>query len=477
MAVKIIVALQIFFLIYTLLLQVVYLGLIILALFTIRRYMERTRLEDLIEIFSDFELPVSVLVPAYNEEQIIVSTVRSLLNLKYSSYEIIVINDGSSDTTIDKLIENFSLVEVPEAYARRLPTAKVRRVFISRQYPRLRVIDKENGGKADALNAGINASRFPLICSVDADSILQSDSLKRVVKPFAVEPNAIGNGGTIRIINGSQVEDGVLTRVGLPPGFLVKFEIIEYLRAFLFGRIGWSALNALMVLSGAFSVFKRQVVVDAGGYRTGTLGEDMELVVRLHSFMRRQRKPYTITFIPDPLCWTEAPSDLNSLKQQRVRWQKGLGESLALNRDLLFRRGTGILGWFAFPFMLIFELFGPLVEIAGYIFVITGLIIGFVSWQVAALFFLFAVGLGVLISVSALLLEEVSFHIYNRPAYLVRLFVAAVLENFGYRQIISLWRLKGLVEWLLGRDSRWGKPSRTAAWQKQSGIYDSTSQK
>lgn len=470
MAVKTVLALQYFFLLFTLFTQLTYLTLIILAVFAISRYMEQLRLEDFIETYSDFEIPVSILVPAYNEEKIIVSTVKSLLNLNYGSYEIIVINDGSNDATLDLLRSNFSLVEVPEAYTRPLSTQKVKKTFISRQHPKLRVIDKENGGKADALNAGINISRFPIICSVDADSVLQRDSLKRAVKPFVTQTHVVAAGGTIRIVNGSKVEDGLITEVGLPRNILVQFQIVEYLRAFLFGRMGWSAINALLVLSGAFSLFRKQTVLEVGGYSTKTVGEDMELVTRLHLHLRRTRRPYNITFIPDPICWTEAPSDIKSLGNQRVRWQKGLGESLAMNRELCFSPKSGLAGWLAYPFMLAVELFGPVVEIAGYLFVTVGLAVGFVSWQVAFLFFLFAVGLGMLISVTSLLLEEISFHIYNKPVYILRLFFAALLENLGYRQLISLWRLKGLMEWLFNQERTWGKAARHASWEKTSRL-------
>jgi cellulose synthase/poly-beta-1,6-N-acetylglucosamine synthase-like glycosyltransferase len=221
-----------------------------------------------------------------------------------------------------------------------------------------------------------------------------------------------------------------------------------------------------MVLSGAFSLFRKDKVIEAGGYKTGTVGEDMELVVRLHRLLRSKGEQYRITFVPDPICWTEAPADLGTLRKQRIRWQRGLGESLALNLGLLFHPRGGLVGWVAFPFMVVFEFLGPLVEIAGYIFVTIGLVLGFVSYRIALLFFALAVGLGVLISVVSLLIEEISFHIYGEVREILGLFIAAILENFGYRQLISWWRLQGVLGSLLSRRAEWGQMKRLGNWAR-----------
>lgn len=460
-----IIYLQWFFLVYMLCISMSYFLLNIISLVSIARHMVARRLDTFLNSFSDFEPPVSILVPAYNEAATIESTVLSLLQLAYSEFEVIIINDGSKDQTLQLLIDRFQLLPVPTAYQIRLPVERVRGFYKSTLYPNLRVIDKDNGGKADALNAGINATRYPLFCSVDADSILQRDSLKRVVQPFLEDPQTVAAGGTIRIVNGSEVQDGFLLRAGLPKSLLVRMQIIEYLRAFLFGRLGWSPLNAMLIISGAFGVFRKEVVVQAGGYHTDTVGEDMELVVRLHRSLRAEGKKYRISFVPDPICWTEAPADLKSLKKQRTRWQVGLAESLSQNFSLLFNRRGGLVGWIAFPYMLIFELFGPVVEVAGYIFVLLGFVLGIVSIQVVAVFFLLAVGLGMLVSVTSLLLEQISFHIYSRPRHMIALFLAALAENLGYRQLISLWRLIGLLKWMGGGQPHWGEITRQATWQ------------
>lgn len=466
MAVRIVTGLQYFFLAYTLAIGLAYLLLNLIALFAVRNYMGEQRYDIFLQTFSDFEPPISVLVPAYNEELTIESTVRSLLQLSYSNYEIIVINDGSTDNTLPLLIDKFELLRIPESYSRKLETKPVRGFYLSTVYPNLKVIDKENGGKADALNAGLNAAMYPMFCSIDSDSILERNSLRRVIRPFLNDHRTVAAGGTIRIVNGSEVREGHLLRAGLPSKLLERFQIIEYLRAFLFGRIGWTPINCLMVLSGAFSLFRKDKVIEAGGYKTGTVGEDMELVVRLHRLLRSKGEQYRITFVPDPICWTEAPADLGTLRKQRIRWQRGLGESLALNLGLLFHPCGGLVGWVAFPFMLVFEFLGPFVEIAGYIFVTIGLVLGFVSYRIALLFFALAVGLGVLISVVSLLIEEISFHVYGEVRQILGLFIAAILENFGYRQLISWWRLQGVLGSLLSRQAEWGQMKRLGNWAR-----------
>ena len=455
-----------FFLAYLLLLSLAYFALNIISVVSIIKHMRTHRMEYFMDSFSEFQPPISLLVPAYNEAATIESSLRSLMQLIYSEYEVVVVNDGSKDDTLQILIDAFQLVPIPEAYPQKIPVQELRGFYQSREYPNLRVIDKENGGKADALNAGINASRYPIFCSIDADSILQRDSLNKIVQPFMNDPRTVAAGGTIRIVNGSIVKDGLLLKASLPDNLLVRMQIVEYLRAFLFGRLGWTPINALLVISGAFGLFNKQSVLEVGGYRRDTIGEDMELVVRLHRDLRMKRKPYRITFVPDPICWTEVPEDLKILRSQRTRWQQGLYESLAENKGLLFHPRGGTAGWIAFPFMVVFELFGPVIEISGYLFVIFGFLVGLVKVEVFGLFFFLAVGLGILISVTSLLLEELSFHIYSDPRQVFSLFLASIAENFGYRQLVSVWRLEGLWKSLTGKKAEWGKMVRTADWQR-----------
>lgn len=443
-----------------------YLALSLVSLVTIRRHLEGRALDELPQIQSGFEPPVSVLVPAYNEEATIASSVRSMLQLDYPEYEVIVINDGSRDGTLEVLKREFALVPFPEAGQERVRSQAVRGVYRSIAHSNLRVVDKENGGKADALNAGINAARYPLFCGVDADSVLERGSLRRVVAPHLEDPATIASGGTVRIANGCEVSGGFLLRVGLPANPLALLQIVEYLRAFLFGRMGWEPMNAVLIISGAFGLFRREVVIDAGGYRTDTVGEDMELVVRLHRLHRLARKPYRIAFVPDPICWTEGPESLRVLRSQRVRWQRGLSESLSFNLPLLFHPRGGAPGWLAFPFMALFEWLGPAIEVSGYLFMTIAFLLGLVSGEAFVIFLLVAVAFGMMLSVSALLLEEISFHVYPRPRQVAALLVMVIVENFGYRQLNSAFRLWGLAKWAVGAKAGWGRMARTGNWQR-----------
>jgi len=309
-------------------------------------------------------------------------------------------------------------------------------------------------------------ARCPLFCAVDADSILQRDSLERVVQPFLEDSRVVASGGSIRIANGCQVSNGFLQKVDLPNKILPLLQIVEYLRAFLFGRMGWSPLNAMLIISGAFGLFKKEVVIEVGGYRTNTIGEDMELVVRIHRLYRLAKKPYRIVFVPDPICWTEAPEDLATLKNQRIRWQRGLLESLYLNSSLLCHYRGGAVGWLAFPFMLLFEALGPLIELTGYVFIFALFFSGAISDLALWTFLFVAIGFGILLSVSGLLLEEMTFHLYPRRKHLLMLLMAVFIENFGYRQINSWWRLIGIVRWMRGGKAQWGEMKRSGAWKK-----------
>jgi len=444
-----------------------YILLNFLSFLTLPRYMQRQVLQTLPQQHTNFEPPISIIVAAYNEEAVIVASIRSLLQLNYPEYEIVIVNDGSKDKTVEVLTEAFRLVKLPEAFRERVKHAPVRAVYQSTIYPEIRVIDKENGGaKSDAINAGINGTRYSLFCPLDADTILERESLKRLVQPFLEDPNTIASGGTVRIANGCEVSDGFMARIGLPTNFVALFQIVEYLRAFLFGRVGWAAIDALPLISGAFGLFHKESVVEVGGYRHDTLGEDMELVLRLHRHFRLNDKPYKITFVADPVCWTEAPESLKVLKRQRTRWQRGLLESMMMNRELFFHRKSGYLGWLALPFLLVFEGFGAAVEVLGYAVMILCFLVGLISLKAFAAFMLVAIGLGLLLSFTSLLLEEIAFHTYPKMKHLLVLFLVAIIANLGYRQLTTIWRFEGLISYLLKTEAKWGEMTRTATWAK-----------
>ncbi len=436
---------------------------VVISLLTWKRinYERRYRRAEVREfLLTGFEPPVSIIVPAYNEEQTIVASVRSMLQLRYAAYEVVVVNDGSKDGTLDALTKTFGLTPFPEVVPLHVPSQAVRGVYRSTTYPQLRVVDKVNGGKADAINAGINASRNPLFCCVDADSLLERDALLRVVQPFIEDARTVACGGTIRLSNGCTVQNGHIVETRLPRHPLALFQTVEYVRAFLFGRMGWSSLDALLIISGAFGLLHKDTVVAAGGYRNDTIGEDMELIVRMHHYLSTRGIPYRIAYVPDPVCWTEAPEDLKTLRNQRIRWQRGLCESLWLNRRLLFHRRGGRAGWLAFPYFLLFEWASPLVEMGGYLLLGYAFLAGAVRMDTMLLLLLAAFGFGMLLSTLSLWLDEMAFRINPKPADLMILFGVACLENFGYRQINLIWRVRGMWQWLRGKQGQWGEMKR-----------------
>ncbi|TDP40280.1 cellulose synthase/poly-beta-1,6-N-acetylglucosamine synthase-like glycosyltransferase [Idiomarina aquatica] len=460
---NVVIIAQLSFIGYFLLLTLVYAILNVISFVVIRRYMRRYDNPLLPSSFGPLLPPVSVLVPAYNEELSIVASIKSILQMEYPRFEVVVINDGSKDDTLAQLTAAFGLKSYHEAYREQLTTQPIRQLYRSERYPQLRVIDKDNGGKADSLNAGINASRYPLFCAVDADSIMQRDSLDKIARPFIDEPETVAVGGSIRVANGSTIRHGLLNKVALPKSLLARLQIVEYLRAFLFGRMGWSPLNGMLIISGAFGLFRKKAVLACGGYQASTVGEDMELVTRLHQYMNHSNQQYKITFVPDPVCWTEAPEDLTTLKNQRIRWQRGLLESLTKNFGLMWSAKGKAAGWVAFPFMLFFEGIGPLIELLAY--VLTGYFFaaGLVDVEFTLAFLIAAFGFGIFISIFSLILEELTFRTYQSKRDLMRLILVAILENFGYRQLNSWWRLRGLWQFARGRRHNWGKMKRVGS--------------
>lgn len=402
---------------------------------------------------------ISIIVPAHNEELSVVESVRGLLALKYPEYEIVVVNDGSSDGTMAALTEAFDLVKAPLSYEQRAPSKPVVGLYRSLTSGDIVVVDKVNGRKADAINAGLNAARYPLVCVIDADSLLDEDALIRAVLPFIEDQRTIAVGGTIRVVNGSRVAGGRVADVRLPRNWIARFQTIEYLRAFLAGRVAHSALDALLVISGAFGLFDREVVIEAGGYCSDSVGEDMELVARLHRHCRERKRPYRIVFLPDPVCWTEVPESARILGGQRNRWHRGTLDVLKRHGTMSFQSRYGAVGLLAFPYYTIFEAFGPVVEVVGYFVTIVGLVFGLVNLEMAKLLFLAAVVYGTLVSVGAVLLDDVFFFRYRRFSDVAWLIVVGIVENFGYRQLTTWWRLRGWLDFLR-RKGGWGVMTR-----------------
>ena len=411
---------------------------------------------------SELTPAVSILAPAFNEEATVVESTRSLLKLNYGKYEVIVVNDGSSDGTLEILKREFHLHPSKQLYIPVLETAPVRGIYRSSrpEYRNLTIVDKENGGKADALNVGINAARHDFVCSIDADSLLEDEALLRVMKPFLEDETVIAAGGIVRIANGCKVVNGRVIDVALSHKLLPVFQVVEYFRAFLSGRMAWHGMNGLLIISGAFGMFKRSALIEAKGYDRTTVGEDMELVTRLHKIKREKKEPYKIAFVPDPVCWTEAPESMAILARQRNRWHRGLLDTMLRHRKMLFNGRYGVIGLGAMPYFVFVELLGPVVEFLGYIAIVVMYAAGVLDVKMAVLFFVVALFYGVMFSVGAVLLEEISFQRYPRPRDLAMLLSFGVIENFGYRQLTILWRVKAFWDYFVRGVRSWGAMQR-----------------
>ncbi|WP_281998432.1 glycosyltransferase family 2 protein [Priestia flexa] len=418
--------------------------------------------EDLLNV--SYTTPLSILVPAYNEEKGIIGSVRSLLSIEYPEYEVIVINDGSSDATMQQLIKEFQLKKVNRVIRQQLQTKEINALYQSELYEYLYVVDKENGGKSDALNAGINISHYPYFCSIDGDSVLERDAFLKVMKPI-IDSNGdvIASGGSVRIANGCQIENGAVVSVGLAREPIVVMQVIEYLRAFLMGRIGLSRHNLLLIVSGAFGVFSKRWVIEAGGY-SKTVGEDMELVVRLHRLLKDRKEKKQIVYIADPVCWTEAPDEMKYLSRQRNRWHRGLFDSLWKHKKMMFNPKYGSIGMVSMPYFFFIELLGPLMELFGYLFIVISLIVGGIYLEFAYLLFMMMVIYGSLYSMAAVLLEEWSLRKFPKVQDIFVLFFFSLTESFWYRPLTVIWRCHGFVD-VLRKKTGWGDMQRKGVSQ------------
>jgi cellulose synthase/poly-beta-1,6-N-acetylglucosamine synthase-like glycosyltransferase len=454
------------FLAYFVGLQAMYFTLVGFAIPGVIRQVRAESLDTLPVHYSELDPPVSIVVPAWNESATIITSIRALLDLRYGEHEVICVNDGSTDDTRQQLIDAFDLRPAPIVPHHPCESAPVTGMWVSARYANLRVVDKVNGGsKADANNAGVNVARYPLVCCVDADSILDPDALRITSRPFVDDPDTVAVGGSVRIANGSRVEGGRMVEPGLPRNWFARFQVVEYLRSFLCGRMGWGGINGVLIVSGAFGLFRRDVLMAVGGYRHDAVAEDIDLVTRIHIHMGEINQRYRIAFVPDPVCWTEAPEDVRSLGRQRTRWHRGLGQTMKLNRALAFHRGTGAAGWLAFPFFFVFECMGPLIEFTGSLYLTWAAIVGALNYRSFLAYMLLVLSSSLLFSASGIVLEDVSYRIYRKRGDLLRLFGIACIENLGYRQLNTFWRIVGLCQWLTGRKSQWKPIARSGAWQ------------
>ena len=440
-----------------------YLLMLIIALKTTALHQRRLESHCLTWVKDDpMAPPITVIAPAHNEEASICVSTRNLLQLDYPQFEVIVVNDGSTDRTLEELRQEFQLRPVRAVYVAQVSSAAVRALYRSDMDSRLLVIDKQAGGsKADAANAGLNAATSPYVCVVDSDSLLERDALLRITVPILQDPRrVVAVGGIIRVVNGSDIRGGQIQGVRLPRKSIEVIQVIEYLRAFLIGREAWAQGNMLMIISGAFGLFRTDIVRAVGGYRSSSMGEDIDLVARLHRHLREKGADYEIRFVPDPMCWTEVPSDLQSLGRQRARWQKGLLDVLWSSRDMLFRPRYGRIGCFALPYLWLFELLAPVVEIGGIATIVLASCLGVLSKQFFLQFLIFGYAFATMISIGSVLQEEITYKRYNDWKDVVRLVSYCFLEHFPYRQLHMIWRLQGIWQYLRG-DRAWGRMKRT----------------
>lgn len=454
-----------FYLIYGLSVIFSYMVLGALSVFALHKYFSKNLLVNYNEILnSEIVLPISIIAPAYNESATINENVRSLLSLHYTKFEVIIVNDGSKDNTLSKLIESYSLVKVHYAYEKSIDTEQVRGIYksTSKSWDKLWVIDKGNGGKADALNAGLNLARNNLVLCIDVDCMLENDALVKMVKPFLEEGQrtVIASGGIIHVANSCKIEEGKIIKMEIPKNIFARIQVLEYLRAFLMSRMAWSKMDGLLIISGAFGLFRRDVVLEVGGYNTATVGEDMELIVRMRRRMIESKRPYQVTFIPDSLCWTECPESTKILIRQRVRWTKGNIETLWAHRKLLFNPKYKVLGLLSFPYWLLYEWLAPIVEFSGFLYLIYLYAIDSVYWyfylSLSAFIFAFAVTFTTL----TLFIEEITYNKYERKRDILKLVAASFLEPFVFHPLVIYAAIKGNFQKLFNKKTTWGDMAR-----------------
>ncbi len=443
----------------------IYFVLMALSALEMRDFLRKNRFADYGDIITSPLAPgVSILAPAYNEGQSIVQNAQSLLSLHYGKFEVILINDGSTDDSLEKLIRSFDLEKTDYAYNPEIQTKTVRGIYRSknRPYRRLTVIDKENGGKADALNAGINIAALEILACIDVDCILSSESISRMVRPFMEETNrkVIAVGGVIGIANNCDVQDGTVTKYRIPETLLGRFQVIEYFRAFLMGRMAWSRINGLMLISGAFGFFRKDLVRAVGGYFPKTVGEDMELVVRMRRYMVEQKIPHKVGFVPNPLCWTEVPESEEVLSRQRNRWMRGTIETLQLHQALGLNPKYGVLGMISYPFWSVFEKAAPILETAGIVYTLILLVIGDFSAVYFFALLLMMYLLSLLVSSFSVLYEQIAFNHYKDKKDLRKLIWMIVTEPFLVHPKIIFWGLMGHIDFVKGKGG-WGSMIRT----------------
>ncbi|WP_276373793.1 glycosyltransferase [Chryseolinea sp. H1M3-3] len=448
---------------YAVAIAVSYLLLAFISMREMKMYMHKNYFIDYKYILSSpFAPSISLIAPAYNEGLTIIDNIKSLMSIMYNNFEVIIINDGSKDDTLAKMIDAFDLVKVDFDLQYTLATKPVKGIYKSRNraFKKLLVVDKENGGKADALNVGLNISKRELVACIDVDCIIEPDALLKMVKPFLEDSSeVIASGGVVRIANSCIIEDGRLIEVRLPEKLIARIQVLEYIRAFLLGRMAWSKLNGLLLISGAFGLFKRNIAIEAGGYNHKTVGEDMELVVRMRAYLAEQNRRCRVVYIPDPLCWTEAPSNFQILGRQRNRWARGTFETLKLHKRLFFNKKYGIMGLLSYPYWFFFEWLAPFVEFFGLLFFFMLVLMGMVNWTFFFCLLIVVYTFAFFISMFSLLSEEMSFYKYTHKRDIIKMILTALVEPVWFHPRVVWWSLKGNFDLIKGKKA-WGEMTR-----------------
>lgn len=462
------------FLFYSIAILLIYSWVGIYAYGAVSRYKNDNTFTDYNLIATNANAPTfSVIAPAYNEGMTVVENVRSLLSLYYHNLEIIIVNDGSCDDSLQQLIEAYALESIPFFVQGDIETKKIRGIYKSKNsaFKKLIIVDKENGGKADALNVGVNISSGDYIVCIDVDCILEQDALLKLAKPFLeqTDKRVIACGGAIRLANNCRIENGKVVDINLPKSWLGRTQALEYIRAFVLGRMAWSRASGLILISGAFGAFDKQIVLACGGYDRNTVGEDMELVVRMRRYMEEQKLRYEVVNIPDPLCWTEVPESREVLKKQRNRWMRGTMETLWKHRKLMFNPKYGRLGMISIPYWFFFEFLGPLIEFAGYMVFIIFLFLGIINWPFFFALFALVISSGILYSIYAILVDLVSHQVYSKKQDLSTLIFTAILEPFYFHSIVVMASVRGVADYFRKQHS-WGEMKRQGFQQVNADV-------
>jgi len=463
------------FFVYGSVIILIYIFTAILAVLELSKYVNRNRRFDFNALLSYECLPsITVVAPAYNEERTIIQNISGLLNLKYPDFEIIVVNDGSKDDSLEKVIEYFDLVKSNQYYDMKIPTADVKCIYKSRNkaFNHLTVVDKYNGGKSDALNAGLNLAKNELFLALDVDCIVESDALLRMVKPFLEdsERECIATGSVIRVANSCEIVNGQIKKIRYPKNLWAKFQVLEYFRAFTLGRMAWKRLNGLLIISGAFGLFNRERALAVGGYDTSTVGEDLEIVLRMRKYMHDvEKKKYFVSFIPDPICWTEVPESLRVLSSQRKRWMRGAIETIRKHKNVFFNPRYGITGMVSFPNLVLFEWLAPIIQFIGFGYVTFMTIFGLLNIQTFLILLLFVISFALMYSFFGVFYEAYTYNKYKGTGYLLKAFVVAFFEILIYQPLNVYFSIMGNYEAFLRKKekNKWGEMTRQGFDKKQ----------